>query len=219
MKLTSSSLTEPGARGRRRASSAIGSSAARGDPSRRAIAWLAARRRRDRSNRTRWCCRPARRLRAASRISPTCAVHVGDVVVHRARALRGRAAYPGSTGGTCTLAGSVTSGFPLRAGLDGKDLALVRDLEVEHREERLALVGAVAPVRGAAEIVPDGERHAELIVGLGAIASCSSRPRAGTPETPSRRTAAPRGTVPAARARCPRSSACAAHRSSSDTSR
>ncbi len=45
---------------------AIGSSAGRAGPSRRAIASSAARRRRDRSSRRRWCCRRGRPPRAAA---------------------------------------------------------------------------------------------------------------------------------------------------------
>jgi hypothetical protein len=63
----------------------------------------------------------------------------------------------------------VTSGFPRRAARRN-DLALVSDLQVEHREERLIAIAAVAPVRRLSEIVPDRERRAELIVGLRAIA-------------------------------------------------
>ena len=46
---------------------------------------------------------------------------------------------------------------------------LVRGHDVEHREERLALVGAVAPVRLVAQLVPDRERAAELVVGLDVV--------------------------------------------------
>ena len=60
--------------------------------------------------------------------------------------------------------------LPLARRARREDLALVGDLEIEDREERLRPSRTVPPVRGLAEIVPDRERHAELIVGLGAVA-------------------------------------------------
>ncbi len=60
--------------------------------------------------------------------------------------------------------------LPFARGARRKNLALVRHLEVEHRKERLGFVGAIAPVRARAEIVPDRERHAELVIGLRAVA-------------------------------------------------
>jgi len=49
------------------------------------------------------------------------------------------------------------------------DLALVRRREVEDREERLALVRAVAEVRLVVALVPGRHGRGELIVGLGAV--------------------------------------------------
>jgi hypothetical protein len=97
------------------------------------------------------------------------AVHIGNVVVH-ARELF-------THGGRVRVVRR-----DLERGLIGDELlsasrrtrrenaAFVRDFEVEHREEWLVLVLAIAPVRVRAEIVPDGEGHAELVIGLGAIA-------------------------------------------------
>ncbi len=145
-------------------------------------------------------------------------VHVGDVVVDASQLLpdRRRVRVVGRHLHLDRI-GDERLALADRAGRE--DLALVRDLEVEHGEERLARIGAVAPVRRATELVPDGERRAELIVGLGSGCSCSSRPRAGTQETPSRRTAGRPGRGRAVRPRCPWSCACAARRGWSGTSR
>jgi hypothetical protein len=67
---------------------------------------------------------------------------------------------------------------PRRIGLQGllalgapwKHTALVRHLDVEDREERLARIGPVAPVGLLSEVVPDRERNAELVVRLRAVA-------------------------------------------------
>ena len=51
----------------------------------------------------------------------------------------------------------------------GEHHRLVRRHDVEHREERLALVGTVAPVCLVAQLVPDREWAAELVVGLDVV--------------------------------------------------
>ena len=96
-------------------------------------------------------------------------IHVGDVVVHARELLanRGRVGVVRRNRDLRRI-GDERLPFPRRARR--KDLTLVRHLEVEHREERLALVRPVAPVRVGTEVVPDREGHAELVVGLRAIA-------------------------------------------------
>ena len=57
----------------------------------------------------------------------------------------------------------------LRFALAVADRAFVTGGRVEHREERLIGIRSVAPVGFPARLVPDAERRAELIVGLGVI--------------------------------------------------
>src|SRR3990170_3419566 len=96
------------------------------------------------------------------------AVHIGDVVVdtpellayeRRVRVIR-RQLDPRSVG---------HEWFSLARGARGKDPALVCDLDVEHRKEGLTGIRPVAPVRVLADIVPDREGDAELVIRLGAI--------------------------------------------------
>ena len=84
-------------------------------------------------------------------------VHVGDVVV-QARQLLADQRRVGVVRRDLDRGrvGDERLALARRAGR--KDAALVRDLEVEDREERLAPVGPVAPVRILPEVVPDRER-------------------------------------------------------------
>ena len=78
------------------------------------------------------------------------AVHVGDVVVHP-RELFADGGAVRVVGRHLDLRRVGHERLALARRARRKDLALVRDLEVEHREERLALVGAIAPVRLVAQ--------------------------------------------------------------------
>ena len=102
------------------------------------------------------------------------AVHVGDVVVH-ARELFADERRVGVVRRDHDARGICDERLPFTCGARRKYLALVRHFEVEDRKERLALVGPIAPVRARAEIVPDRKRHAELVVGLRAVARVITR--------------------------------------------
>ena len=101
-------------------------------------------------------------------------VHVGDVVVH-ARELLADERRIGVIRRDDDPCGICDERLSFSRGARRENLALVGDLEVEDRKERLTLVRSTTPMRPRAEIVPDGKRDAELVVGLRAIAGVIPR--------------------------------------------
>ena len=104
---------------------------------------------------------------------------------------------------------SVTGGFPPRAGLDGKALALVGDLQVEHQEEGCRGSARFRQCAARGEVIPDREGHPKLVVRLARLLVKYPAARRCWGNA-SRDAGERRDRAPAAPARCPPSSACGA---------